>query len=140
MPAIRKEPSDLVLTSTTETQEQMDHAVSDDWRKPFVPAAEKAAIEAQKAKDDAAKIESDKAKEDDKPGETSPKGDVANDEKPPEGGERSDKDSGKGGWQKRVDTLTARNTKISEDLRLERESRERLEARLAALERGEKPP
>jgi hypothetical protein len=142
MPAIRKEPSDLVLTSTTETQEQMDHAVSDDWRKPFVPAAEKAAEEEKKKKDDAKNETIEEKSPEVKLGNESEK--VSDNEKRREGVEeapRGDKDDrGKGGWQKRVDTLTARNTKISEDLRFERESRERLEARLAALERGEKSP
>jgi hypothetical protein len=146
MPAIRKEPSDLVLTSTTEPQEALDHAVGEHWREPFVPASEKAAE--QKAKDDAAKKEADvkaaqkelRDQQQEEELESKNKVNETEEEKIARvAKEHETKPEGKGGWSKRVDTLTARNTRLTEEVRTEREARERLEARLVALERGEKP-
>jgi hypothetical protein len=137
MPALRKEPSDLVLTSTTEPQEALDHAVGENWKQPFIPAAVKAAAEEERL---AALKEAEDKKEAEKEvvAEKQDKEDAAAD-KGDEESRAGDKKNDQGGWSKRVNTLTARNTKMAEELRLERESRERLEARLAALERGEKP-
>jgi hypothetical protein len=135
MPALRKEPSDLVLTSTTEPQEALDHAVGENWKQPFIPAAEKK-IEEERL---AALKEAEDKKEAEK--EVKAEKQDADDHKADEAAHADDKKApaSEGGWSKRVNTLTARNTKMAEELRLERESRERLEARLAALERGEKP-
>jgi chromosome segregation ATPase len=129
-----------VLSSTTESQEALEHAVSEDWKDPFVPKAEREAEE--KAKVDAAKAtleaaetaETDEEKAADKEGES-------HEETIEERAQRiaDEAEPVKGNWSKRVNKLTARNARITEELRQEREARERLESRLAAFERGEKP-
>jgi hypothetical protein len=121
-----QEPSDLVLSSVTETQEQLDHAVGENWKQPFVPEAEKKALEEK------AKVEEEvKAKlaEEKPPAE----------EKEVEEHEEHEEIPGKGGWSKRVNKLTARNARLAEEVEQERTKREDLERRLAALERGDKP-
>ena len=84
---------DVTLASTTESQAELDHAVSPDWRKPFTPT-EKPAGESGEPSTDATKsgAESDPAKAGAKPAAK-----VEDDDEPlPKG------------VQKRIDRLTAR--------------------------------
>ena len=77
-------PGEITLTSTTETQAALDHAMSDDWQKPFDPeAAQEAAAEADGKEAD--------------PEEETPN--------PPQP---------RGNWQKRVDKLTRRSSELQE--------------------------
>lgn len=81
--------SNLTITSTTSSQEQIDHAVSDNWREPFVPK-EEPAVEPAEPKEE---VEVSPAEE--------PKEEKV-EAKPPKGHKG-------GGQQKRIDKLTARN-------------------------------
>jgi hypothetical protein len=133
--AAAQEPSDLVLSSVTETQEQLDHAVSENWKAPFVPAAEKA--EADKK----AQIEEEvKAKLAETVEEEAPPEEKADESTEDEAQKIADAEEPvKGKWSKRVNKLTARNARLAEEARAANERAANLEARLAALERGEKP-
>jgi hypothetical protein len=139
--AVAQTPSDLVLSSTTESQEAIEHAVSEDWKEPFIPKAEQEAEE--KARIEAAKATLEEAETDEEKAERVAAEAEAQhaDETPDERAQRiaDEAEPVKGNWSKRVNKLTARNARIAEELRVERESRERLEARLSALERGESP-
>jgi hypothetical protein len=140
--AVAQTPSDLVLSSTTESQEAIEHAVSENWKDPFVPAAEKAAVD-KAAKEAAEKVLVEQETPEQKTEREAKEGEASHAEETPE--ERAQRiadeaEPVKGNWSKRVNKLTARNARIQEELRAERTSRERLETRLAALERGEKPP
>ncbi len=140
--AVAQEPRDIVLTSSTESQEQLDHAVSENWKDPFIPAAEKEAEE-KAAKEAAEKAALEKETPEDKAARETAETEQ-HEETPEERAQRiaDEAEPVKGNWSKRVNKLTARNARISEELRTEREARERLEARLSALERGDKsaPP
>jgi hypothetical protein len=135
--AVAQTPSDLVLSSTTESQEAIEHAVGENWKEPFIPAVEKEA-EAKAAKEAAEKVLADAAKaEEEKAGEPEAEHDeeellTAEEKELLERKAKGDKSVGKLPWSTRVNKLTAR-------LASEREARERLEQRLAALERGGKP-
>lgn len=108
--------SNPVLASTTEPIEQMEHAVSEEWRQPFVPkdAPADAAPEAEAA-----------------PAETTPDseaGEETEQQKPTEK---------KSGWQKRIDKLTARNH--AAETRAEKAERELAELRANAAPAKEPP-
>lgn len=131
--AVSQTPSDLVLSSTTETQEQLEHAVSENWKDPFISEKDKEAAKAKEVEDAKAVLaETEEGKE--------PEDEHA-EETPEQRAQRiaDEAEPVKGNWSKRVNKLTARNARIAEELRTEREAREKLEVRLASLERGEKP-
>jgi len=140
--AVAQTPSDLVLSSTTESQEAIEHAVSDNWKDPFIPAAEKkAADEAARKAAEATLAETETAEQ--KAERERVEAEAEHVEETPEQKAQRIADEAepvKGNWSKRVNKLTARNARIAEELRIEREARAKLEARLSALERGEKQP
>jgi hypothetical protein len=75
----------VVITSTTSTQEELNHAVSDEWREPPKPAEEPVAAEPEETPTAEGTVETETKEEKPKAKEH------------------------KGGWQKRIDKLTARN-------------------------------
>lgn len=137
--AVAQTPSDLVLSSTTESQEAIDHAVSEEWKEPFIPKAqkeadEKAKVEAAKATLEAVETPEQKTEREAKEAE------IAHaDETPEQKAQRiaDEEEPVKGKWSKRVNKLTARLARSSDELQQERTKREDLERRLSALERGE---
>lgn len=145
----RLEPRDLVLSSTTETQEALDHAVSENWEKPFVPRQKKEEPKDDKTKrpvdDEAANDKSDEDATDDTEGnEESADGTGSGDaedsgSESEEKHEEEEKPKGKLGWSKRVNKLTARNARLQSELDEERRKREDIEARLSRLESGKAP-
>jgi hypothetical protein len=87
--------SNLTLTSTTSSQEQMEHAVSDNWREPFVPPVAAPAVETPEA-------------------EVEPETPAV-----PETAETTEskpKDKPKSRAQRAIDKLTARNHRLEEEL------------------------
>lgn len=82
-------PDNLVITSTTSSQEDIDHAVSDNWREPPAPKPTEAAA---------------------KPEESEPPKEQA------EGEQAQKPKDHKSGWQKRIDKLTARNHMLENEL------------------------
>ena len=91
-------PDEIVVTSTTSPEEEVAHTASENWRDPFepkeVPAAE-AAEEASEAEEaESASAEDTEEAEEEKP---EPK-------------------KGKGGFQKRINTLTRRNHELEDRL------------------------
>src|SRR5208283_4611149 len=83
-------PMEVVLTSTTSPQAELEHGVSEEWRDPFIPEGEK--LDEAKTKEVAPDVVDDKSGEGDEGAQRLPK--------PKEH---------KSGWQKRIDKLTARN-------------------------------
>jgi hypothetical protein len=92
------------LTSMTSTQEEMEHALSENWRTPPQP---KEAVAAPAV----AEPEAPEVKEPEKPAVSEP---AESQEQPKE--KRS-------GWQKRIDKLTARNHQLAKELEAERAKR-----------------
>jgi hypothetical protein len=139
--AVAQVPSDLVLSSTTESQEAIEHAVSENWKDPFIPAKEKEAAKAAEIEAAKAVLEIEETPDEKTERERVEAEAEHADETPDERAQRiaDEAEPVKGNWSKRVNKLTARNARISEELRVEREAREKLESRLASLERGEKP-
>lgn len=105
----------VVIASTTASQEELDHAVSKDWRTP------------PEVKTEA-------------PIEEVPEGQEASPETADaQGAPKTEEKKGKGGWQKRVDALTARNKALEE--RLARiEAREPRADNLSAEKTPASPP
>ena len=143
----RLEPRDLVLSSTTETQEALDHAVSENWEKPFVPGQKKEEPKPKVEEPEVEGKEEDDADTDDnrivRGGDQesqSESGEDQGDGKDEEGQSETEgneeKPKGKLGWSKRVNKLTARNARLQEELDTERRKREDMEARLSRLESG----
>lgn len=88
--------SNVTMTSTTASKEELEHAVSDKWREPFV------APEPPKPDEESEAEET--------PAQTAPE---------PEAGEETESDKPqpkKSGWQKRIDKLTARNHRLETEL------------------------
>jgi hypothetical protein len=143
--AIAQTPSDLVLSSTTESQEAIEHAVSENWKEGFVPAAEKKAAEEKALADAKAILEAQETPEQKEEREATEAEEAAghegetDEQKTAREKEEQERIPGKRGWSKRVNKLTARNARIQSELEQERTARQDVERRLAALERGEKP-
>jgi hypothetical protein len=142
--AIAQTPSDLVLSSTTESQEAIEHAVSENWKENFVPAAEKKAADEKAIADAKAILEAQETPEQKEERETAEAEEAAghegetDEQKTAREKEEQERIPGKRGWSKRVNKLTARNARIQLELEQERTARQDLERRLAALELGEK--
>src|ERR1700691_2073945 len=104
---------DMIVASTTATQEEIDHAVSPDWRtaipvkEPEKPATDKPAVEEEKEVPQASE-EADTV--------TASDPEVEQDEKP----------KGKGGFQRKIDKLTREKSE-------ERERADRLESELTTF-------
>jgi hypothetical protein len=144
--AVAAEPSDLILSSVTETQEQLDHAVSENWKAPFVPKVEQEAEAKKKEIEEEVKAKlAEKEDADDKNKHISDDTEQSSKEDGEESLEEraqrlaDEEEPVKGKWSKRVNKLTARNVRLAEEARAANERALSLEARLAALERGEKP-
>ncbi len=94
----------VTIASTTSTQAQLDHAVSDDWRTS--PPVEEAAASAPEGEGETAGVT----------------------ETPEEAESKGPKK--KGGFQKKIDRLVSRTTALEVDLEAERRSNAELRARL----------
>jgi hypothetical protein len=129
-----KSMPDFIVTSHTATQEEVDHAVSQDWRKPIPVPEVKPEAKPEEPKEEAAPVVSEEETE------TAPVSE-------PES-EQEQRPKGKGGFQKKIDKLTKeKGEALSAKETLERELAEfkdrfeRLEKSLApkAETKDEKP-
>jgi len=121
---------DMIVASVTAEQNEVDHAVSADWRSPLpVKEPEKPATEAQTEE----KTETPATSEETQEVETVP------DSEPEETQEKPSK--GKGGFQKRIDKLTKEKGELAEKLSAYEERFKVIEERLAkpAATEPEKP-
>src|SRR5579863_1543887 len=114
---------DMIVASTTATQEEVDHAVSADWRTPLQP--KEVTAPAKVEGEEETPVTTEEAQE----VETAP------DSEPEEGQERP---KGKGGFQKKIDKLTREKSEaqaladtLAGELATYKERLAAIEARLA---------
>lgn len=114
----------ITLASTTETQDELDHATSENWRTPFDPEKAKVDREEREKTEAAAAAEAAKKTDGSAPAE---KRGTAGESEP----EEDEEDLPKGA-RKRIDNLTKR-------FRTAEEENRKLQSRLEALEKGKEP-
>lgn len=134
---------DMIVASTTATQEEMDHAVSANWRDPIPPKAEEAIVPpAEVETEETVEEVTDETEE--APAASEPEAEIAS---APETEEEQETDQqrppkGKGGFQKKIDKLTREKGDLAAQLLEFRERFTALEERLAGKPAGtpeEKP-
>lgn len=127
---------DMIVASTTASQEEMDHAVSANWREPF-PAKTAEVTTGTQPETAAAEVthpETPATPEEVLEVETDPASEPADVQETTEL-----RPKGKGGFQKRIDKLTERNTDLATQLAEYRERAEAAEKRLAKPAETETP-